>query len=55
MLAITSLAITEQPCKTDGFAGNYEDDQTTLCNTEKTTQTNIPAVYPNPETTSKLN
>ena len=28
------LAITELPCKTDGFAGNYDDDQTTPCNNE---------------------
>ena len=53
MYLIQLLAITELPCQTDGFAGNYDDYQTTLCNTE--TQTNIPAVYPNPETTSKFN
>ena len=28
------LAITELPCKTDGFAGNYDYDQTTPCNDE---------------------
>ena len=28
------IAITELPCKTDGFAGNYDDDQTTPCNNE---------------------
>ena len=49
------LAITELPCKTDGFAGNYDDDQTTPCNTETTTQTNLPATYPDPDKTSKLN
>ena len=49
------LAITELPCKTDGFAGNYDDYQTTPCNTETTTQTDIPAVNPDPETTSKFN
>ena len=28
------LAISELPCETDGFAGNYDDDQTTPCNNE---------------------
>ena len=49
------LGITEPPCETDGFAGNYDDYQTTPCNTETTAQTNIPAVYPDPETASKFN
>ena len=49
------LGITEPPCETDGFAGNYDDYQTTPCNTETTTQTNIPAVYQDPETASKFN
>ena len=55
MPLIHLLAITEPPCKTDGFAGNYDDYQTTPCNTETTAQTNIPAVYPDPETASKFN
>ena len=49
------LGITEPPCETDGFAGNYDDYQTTPCNTETTAQTNIQAVYPDPETASKFN
>ena len=34
-ISLSFLAISELPCETDGFAGNYDEDQaTTPCNHE---------------------